>query len=700
MANRDAGGAVVETARWLGPGLGLVLVQQLLFPVPAGALVNGVILGIITALVAVGMYLIYRANRVLNFAQAQLGVLPAVIVTLLIVESGWPWWPAMILGIVGSIALGVVCEFLIIRRFFKAPRLIVTVATLGLGQLLTFLGLLAPRWWDTRVQGQRIDAPLDVDFTIGTTVFDGNDVFVLVVGPLALVATGALLRYSSVGVAIRAAAARPERANMLGIPVKGLQSVVWGLATLLAFLAMIMRTGIAGLPTGGDTGLLLLLRALAALMLGRMVDLRAILVASIGIGIVQQGVFWNSSSSEAPAQMAAILAVAIIASLVFRRADSFRTDDDNTGGWQAVGDVRPLSAALMALPIQKLMRVAGWALVVTGAVVLPHLVGPNDSLRLSALLIMAIVLTSLVVLTGWAGQISLGQAGLFAAGAAIGGWLNLTFNADLIVACLGAGVAGAAIAAVAGLPALRLRGMYLAVVTLALALAGTAWLLNPDFFDWVPDERIPRLPLLGRFDYDTPTRFYYVTLVVTVLAVVALQGIRHSRTGRVLVALRENEAGAAAFGVSVVRAKLSAFAISGFFAALAGGLFVHHQQAYDVGFYGGGSGIGFFIAAVIGGLGSIFGAFLGSLWFFGTFWWLEGRWRLFASGIGGLIVLLIAPDGVAGLVYRLRQMFLTNVWERRHRGDGQVIEEPDTDHALSDAEHHLEELDDSMEPAS
>lgn len=665
MTNRNVGGASIDVAQWLGPAAALVVVQQVLFPMPAGSLLNGVILGILTALVSVGMYLIYRANRVLNFAQAQLGVLPAVIAAFLINESGWPWIPTVLLALVGSFLLGVVTEFLIIRRFFDAPRLIVTVATLGVGQLLTFLGLLAPRWWDDRVLSQRVEGPIDVEFEIGTAVFDGSDVMVLVVGPLALLATGALLRYTSVGVAIRAAAARPDRAGMLGVPVKGLQSIVWGVASLLAFLAIMLRTGISGLPTGGDTGLLLLLRSLAALVLGRMVDLRAILAASIGIGIVQQGVFWNSGVVEAPAQMAGITALAIVAALVLRRADSFRTDDDQSAGWQAVGDVRPLSAELLALPVQRISRVALWMIGIIAALAAPHLFGTTETLRLSALLIMTIVLCSLVILTGWAGQISLGHAGLFGCGAAVAGWLNLEYNADLLATCAVAGLVGAATAALVGLPALRLRGMYLAVVTLALALAGTSWLLNPAFFDWVPDRRIPRLPLLGRFSYDSPTRIYYLTLVMLVLSVIAIQGMRRSRTGRVLVALRENEAAAAAFGVSVVRAKLSAFAISGFFAALAGALFVHHQQAYEVAFYGGGNGIGFFIAAVIGGLGSVFGAFLGALWFFGTFWWLEGRWRIFATGIGGLIVLLIAPDGLSGLLYRLRHLGLRTLHDRR-----------------------------------
>ena len=411
----------LDLAGWLGPAVALVVVQMVLFPMPLGATLNGVVLGILTALVAVGMYLIYRASRVLNFAQAQFGVLPAVIATMLITQSGWPWLLAVALGLVGSLVLGIVCEFFIIRRFYKAPRLIVTVATLGLGQLLTFLALLAPRWWDTRVTSLRVNSPLDVNFNIGTIVFNGNHVLVLVVGPLTLLAIGSLLRYTSVGIAIRAAAARPERANMLGVPVKGLQSVVWGLASLLAFIAIMLRTGISGLPVGGDTGLPLLLRALAALVIGRMTDLRGVLAAAIGIGIMQQGVFWNSSATEAAAYMSAITAAAIIISLLFRRADNLRTDRAGEGDWQAVGDVRPLSPALAAL---RGVRIGRWVLGAGSAVALlavPWLFGPVNTLRMSALLLFTIVLFSLVLLTGWAGQISLGQAALFGTGAAVAG---------------------------------------------------------------------------------------------------------------------------------------------------------------------------------------------------------------------------------------------------------------------------------------
>ena len=149
--------------------------------------------------------------------------------------------------------------------------------------------ILLPRWWDSLVQSQRIDAPFELEFEIGVRVFSADHVLVLIVAPLAIAAVGALLRWTRLGIAIRAAAELPTRAGLLGIPVKGLQSVVWSLATVLAFLALFLRAGIYGLPVGGQLGLLLLLRSLAALTLGRMVHLPTILASSIALGILQEG---------------------------------------------------------------------------------------------------------------------------------------------------------------------------------------------------------------------------------------------------------------------------------------------------------------------------------------------------------------------------------------------------------------------------
>ena len=120
-----------------------------------------------------------------------------------------------------------------------------------------------------------------------------------------------------------------------------------------------------------------------------------------------------------------------------------------------------------------------------------------DILKAASVLIYGILALSLVVLTGWAGQISLGQIAFFAIGAVVGAKASIDYNADLIVALLVAPVIGGLVAVVVGLPALRQRGLYLAVTTFAFSLATTSYLLNDRFWDWVPTGRVERHPLLG-----------------------------------------------------------------------------------------------------------------------------------------------------------------------------------------------------------
>jgi len=656
---------------WLTWPVVLIAVQQVLFPAPIGSVLQGSVLGLITALVTMGMYLVYRANRVLNFSAGELGLLPAVLAVLLITESGLNWYLSFGIGLAASLAVGVAAEFLIIRRFFDSPRLVVTVATIGLAQLLGVAALFMPAWWDTKITSQRIDAPFRIDFTIGVRVFSADHVLVWVLAPLAMVAVAALLRFTRLGVAIRAAAEMPARAGMLGIPVKALQSVVWGLATALAFLALFLRAGVFGLPVGGLLGLLLLLRALASLMLGRLTHLPTMLAGAVSLGVLQEGVLWNSNSqTAAEAKMAGITGVVIIAALLLRRDRGLRSDTEFSG-WQSVGDVRPIPPDLAGLAIVNPVRYIGFVLIAALALLAPRIgfIGTEDILRLGVLYIFAIILLSLGVLTGWAGQLSLGQMAFAAIGAAVSAKLTTDYGFDLILATMISGMAGAASSLVIGLPALRLRGAYLAVTSLAFGLTVSQYLLNPRFFGWIPTARVERHPVLGRIGWESSTAVYYVSLVGMIAAFVAVRGIRHSRTGRVLIAIRDNENATESFGVSTTRAKLTAFAVSGFLAATAGSLLVHHQQAFVIAGYDAQSSIGVFTAAVIGGMGSVLGSFLGAAFWFGTFFWLKGTWRVFASGIGVLIVLMIAPSGLAGLWYDLRDLTLRWIAGRSEDAD-------------------------------
>jgi branched-chain amino acid transport system permease protein len=297
-------------------------------------------------------------------------------------------------------------------------------------------------------------------------------------------------------------------------------------------------------------------------------------------------------------------------------------------------------------------------------VVLPQVLSVDRSLKASALGIYAILGLSIVVLTGWAGQVSLGQIAFFAIGATFGAKATEEWGLDLSLALVLSAVVGAAVAVAVGLPALRRRGFYLAVTTLAFSLATTSYFLNPDFFDWVPTQRIPRPPLFGRIDIDSATGIYYVVLAVLVCCLFGLRGVRESRTGRALLAMRDNERGAQAYGLNATRTRLVAFAMSGGLASLAGCLFVHHQQAVGIQPYQPFQSLLVFTMVIIGGVTSPLGAVLGALYLQGTQWFLPTEWQFVASGVGVLAILLILPGGLGGLVYRLRDHWLAWVASR------------------------------------
>ena len=665
------GGPWEERARRVGatvlPAALILLFQQIAFPVPAGVAFRGVLIGLLTAMVSVGMALVYRANRILNFAQADLGYIPASLAVMLIISSGLPWLVGFGAGLATAAVLGAVCELLIIRRFFRAPRLILTVATLGLVQLLAFGGLILPRAFDERVQSQRIDPPFDLTFHVDPLVFNASDLLVLVVAPIAILGIGLFLQRTAVGVGIRAAADRADRASLLGIPVKSLHTIVWSIAGVLAFLALFLRAGMIGLPIGSALSLGFLVRALAALIIGRMTHLPTITGAAIALGVLEMGVDWNGVfDQKSPLLIEPVVFLVAVVALLLQRRDVSRAETDAASSWTTADEVRPVPTELRRLPEVRAARAGGFVLLTAVLLWLPHLVETDTSLKISVIFIFSLVVVSVVVITGWAGQVSLCQVAFMAIGATVAARATNDWGLDLLLALPLAGFAGLVAAIVVGLPALRVKGLFLAVTTLGFGVTASAWLLNPRFFDWIPTGRIERPDLVGQIDLNSPTRIYYFSLAVVVLMLLALRGVRFSRTGRVMLAMRENERGAQSYGVSVTRAKLTAFGISGFVSAVAGGLFIHHQQAFDDGAFGPGLSIILFTSAVIGGLGSLTGGILGAIYTEGSFFLLPADWRFFSSAVGVLFVLLVLPGGLGSVLFRVRDEYLR--WVARRRG--------------------------------
>ena len=651
----------------VAPAVAIVVVTVVLFPVPLGVAVQGLILGLLGSLVAVGMALVYRANRILNFAQGELGTAPTVLVVSLIVYSGWNYFLALGIGIVGSLVLGSLVELAIIRRFFKAPRLILTVATIGLAQLLALGAILIPLIWDERPTTNLVHVPFTLHFTIEPIVFSADHVVALVVAPLALAGIALLLHSTNIGIAIRASAERSDRASLLGVPVKRLQTVVWALAALLSFIGVFLQAGILGLPVIETLNLSVLLASLAALMLGRLTDLPSITMSAVALGLLEQGISWNYPRN--PELVDPIFAAVIVVCLLVRKMGTTRAEQDSASSWQSADEVRPLPHELRRLPEVRAARWGGGAVVLGLVLALPLFLGPGDSEKAAALVLFCIITMSVVVLTGWAGQVSLGQMMFVGFGAAVGAYATQTWHLDLALAMLLAGLVGSFVALVVGLPALRLRGLFLAVTTLAFSMATSSYFLNVQHFSWVPDPSatITRPKLFGVIDLSSQTTYYYFCLVCLALAALAVRGIRRSRTGRVLLALRENERGAQSYGVNITRAKLTAFAISGFLAAVAGCLLVHLLTGFSPDTYSPYESFTVFIAAVVGGVGSLLGALLGALFLQGGEWFLPGpKWQALVSAGGVLLVLWIIPGGLADIAYRVRDAGLR--WTAKRRG--------------------------------
>jgi branched-chain amino acid transport system permease protein len=648
------------------PAIVIAALSLAVFPVPAGVAVEGLVLGLLGAMLAVGMALVYRANRILNFAQGELGTAPTVLAVSLVVYAGWNYLLALSVGLVGSLLVGALVELAVIRRFSRSPRLILTVATLGLAQLLSLGAVFIPMIWGQQPTANQIHFPLSFHFTIQPIVFSADYLVAVIVAPLAMLGVAALLRFTSIGVAIRASAESADRASMLGVPVKRLQTVVWSAAALLSFTAVFLEAGIQGLPVISSLNLTVLLAALAALMLGNLVDLPAVAVSAVAVGLLQEGISWHNPSN--PELVEPILALVIVVSLLIRKVGATRADSDRSSSWNMSDEIRPVPGELRSLPEVRALRWGGAAVLTGLAVALPWWLAVGDQLKASAAIVFMIITMSVVVLTGWAGQVSLGQMSFAGFGGAVAVYATQHWNLDLGITLLLAGLVGAVVAVIVGLPALRLRGFFLAVTTLAFAMAASAYLLSIQYFSWAPDPNsvVIRPRLFGGISLVSQRTYYYVCLAVLALAVLAVRGIRASRTGRVLLALRENERSAQAFGVNVLRAKLTAFAISGFLAALGGCLLVELLGGFSPDIYAPEQSFVIFTAAVVGGLGSLVGAALGSFYLEGAQWWLPGpQWQTLASAVGVLLVLMIIPSGIGDVVFRVRDAGLRWIANRR-----------------------------------
>ena len=737
----------IDVPPWLragAPAAAVLAVQMVAFPVSLGPWLQGVVIGLLNALVVLGMMLVYRANRVINMAQASVGALPASlgiglflfggpsmavagwlavlagvvggsaaavlgrqpatragalgVGVALVVAVGLPVLGSMgyvgglLLGLVAAVVVGLAIDLVVVRRFRRSPRLVLTVATIGLAQFLAVGSLVVPRLWgrtDLVAPNRTFKMPGSLEVEVGTTVFRMDEIVAALVSVVLIAVVGMFLARTDVGVAVRAAAERGDRAAMLGVPVARLEAGVWVVASVLAFMGTYLQAGILGLDLTTGVGLRALVAALAAMALAGFGSIPSAVASAVAIGVL------NVASGPAGGHQVittdVVMALVVVVGLLLQASRKMRADRGDTSSWQVSVDPTPVPAVLARLPE---VRVGRWVLIAVTFVVaaaLPEVLSPSQDFRAAMVASLAVLALSVVVLTGWTGEVTLGQMALAAVGATVTTYTTVHWEFDLVLALAVAGLATAVVSVVLGLPSLRWRGLYLAVTTLAFGVAATGWILNPSQADWIPRDQVERRPLLATWDLSSDTTMYRVCLVILIACLVAVAGIRRTRTGRVLRAVRDNAPGVQAYGVKVPLARLTAFGLSGFLAGVAGGMIVYVNEAYDVATFAPDQGLNVFITSVVGGVGSAFGAVLGAVVLDGSRNFLTGDWSLLPSAVGVLIVLMFLPGGLAELVYRIRERLLGAVASRRGiemvRADIALAEATDPEGKANAREH-------------
>ncbi|HUE59879.1 MAG TPA: ATP-binding cassette domain-containing protein, partial [Acidimicrobiales bacterium] len=645
-----------------------VLTQVVPHEVPLGTVLYGILYGSLNGLLAVGLVLTFRVTRAINFSYGAMGGLPAGIGASIYLSHRWPWFVVVLSSLLFGAVVGLGVGALVNWRFSNSPRLVLTVASIGLAQLLGGIGLYVPRWFHGPALIASFQTGLSsVHAEIKPVLFNGNDLVVLIAVPAIVALISWWLLGTDAGRAVRAIADNPDRARLLGIPARRLLLAVWTMAGVVASLAVILQAPRAGVPLDAAAGPAILLPPLAAAVVARMESLVVAFVAAVVLGVMESVVRLDVSKQSVETPL--FLAVILVALLVQHRSQS-RVEAADEASWTAIGELRPIPSFLRALPEVRAAKIVSLAVLAVVLLSLPGLVSPGRLDQLSIGIVFGLAALSLVVLSGWAGTISLGQFGLIGVGAVAAGDLIMHSNLDLFLSMAAAAVAAALAAVILGLPALRVRGLYLAVTTLAFAVAANDFFFNPTNFSKQLPSSVVRPVLWKRFPLHGEGDIYLLSLGVLVLAIVLTRGIRAARPGRAILATRDNLRSAEAAGVPTARTRLMAFTVAGVIAGVAGALYVVILGGVGYQTFQPVDSITVFSMVVIGGISSIGGSIAGVA----LIQWIGIEFpkaQLLLTGVGLLLVLMVFPAGLAGLYERVRDRILVAL-ARRHGLDTSV----------------------------
>jgi ABC-type branched-subunit amino acid transport system ATPase component/ABC-type branched-subunit amino acid transport system permease subunit len=595
----------------------------------------GLATGAIYALLAQGLVLVYRGSGLINFSQGALAMVGAYVYYELSVLRGLPKWPSAIIALVACALVGVAIHMLILRPMRRTSPLARVIATLGVTLALQAIAYLVFGYNPKNVPSL---LPTQTIHVFSQSLPIGIDrIVILCVGVVLTVALTIVYRKTHFGRATTAVAENELIAMSLGYSPDLIASINWAMGSALAGLAGVLIAPIIFLE---PTGLILLaLPAMAAALLGQFSSFPVTLGVALALGVASGEI---GRYVSAPGwDIAAPFIVVVVVLLVRGRVLPLRSHVLDRMPLVGSGRVRPI-------PVMIAVGVLAWISIAAS---------PDWTTPLATTLAYAVICLSVVIVTGYAGQLSLAQAAIAGVGALTAGQaaLHVPFLVALVI---GAAVAGA-VGLLIGIPAWRTRGVTLAIATLGLGEGVTEVVFNNSNYNGGPSGITLRSPSIFGWSLDPlfhGNRYCLFVLVVLAVLLLVTANLRRSATGRRMIAMRSNERAAASLGASGAELKMYAFGLSATIAGIGGVLLAFIQPTLipaNVALFGVLGSILIVAVTVVGGVGMIGGAVMGSLLLAGGIasqifngWSQIDNYLPLIGGITLILVLITQPDGM------------------------------------------------------
>lgn len=616
-------------------------------------ILNGLAIGQVYALIALGFSLVFGVSNLINFAQGALFMLGAFFAFTGVVWLGWPLPVAAVVSVLLVSGLGVLLERLALRPLANGPFIAPVLSTLAISIVIDQLAEII---WSP--EGQSFPVPFpEYTFYFGRAYITTTDILIFVFGLLAAAALTWFLKASWMGRTLRATAQDRDAAAQLGVRTSNVRQLAFGLAGALGALSGILVAlyfksvfPAMGLPFG--------LKGFAAALLGGLTSIPGAVLGGLTLGVVE-----TLSSAYLGEGFRDLAAFSLLLVFLLFRPQGMLGDRrlDALGGAGGASGAMPSTSLLASASSQRsahrVFDLPPWGFLVVGAVLalLPFVVSSSYILQAVVYaMVFALLAGSVTLVSGSLGILAIGHAAFYGVGAYTVAVMSYTYGLPTELALPAAIALGAIVGAVASLPLYKLSGHTAALGTLAIGQIG--FLV---FMTWMPVTRgpmgflnipAPTFELLGGLRLsDIGHKFWLVALVVALCLFLA-QRLLNPEMGRTWRSIREDRLAAHAAGVPVRRYLMMGFAVSGAMAGAAGGLFAYVQNVITPDSFNVQASLLMLTMAVLGGLGNLTGAALAGfvLTIIPEVLREFSEWRMIVYGVILLMALRWRPHGLLG----------------------------------------------------